>query len=308
MSWLRPVVALAAATFALGARGRVHDVSIPATSETATPLQLGLREVFAERQAAGLPVPKSVQFTYEVTEGAPPAAGRAQVRSLSAAEAGRTVTITGRSVVTFETPEQAGYDYEWPRLDLRGTVLPGAPAGFLDGDYTEAYRAYAEQQVPGVWDQVQFGREPRTVTVRETITITFPEGSTAGSALVRALKAETLYSGATVEQILLGFTYDGPYIDKTTEVNVDFTICLPWPFDDYCWTIPIFEFKAGFELWWAFGLRLPAEAAMSGPIELTSSPSPPKPTFYTDLRREGLERRRVRGGLGRRPVARGARG
>ena len=280
MSRARLCIAIAVATFTLGARAQSGIATIPATNDTATPIQRGLRAMFAERAAAGLPVPASAEYTYEVVEGAPATADGAAVRSLAAAEAGRSVTIVGRAVLSFDEPEQAGYDLQWPRFEIRNSTPPGAGPGVIEGDYTEAYRALAEQQVPGVWDQFEFGREPRTYEIEETITVTFPEGSTAASALAKALATESLASGATLEQILLGFTYEGPHIDHTIGARVAFRACLPWPFRDICFDIELFEFKAGFELSWAFGLRLPVDAAMSGPLELVSGSSAP---FHSDV-------------------------
>jgi hypothetical protein len=71
MSRARLCIAIAVATFTFGARAQPSIARIPATKDTATPIQRGLRAMFAERAAAGLPVPASAEYTYEVVEGAP---------------------------------------------------------------------------------------------------------------------------------------------------------------------------------------------------------------------------------------------
>ncbi len=274
MTPVRLGTALAIAAFAAGVRAQTKTVTgVPATSETASPLQLGLRAAFEQRAAAGLPVPASATYTYEVVEGAPASGESAGLRALTTAEASRSVTVVSRTVLAFDGPEQAGYDQGWPRLVLRAPALPGAP-GPIEGDYTDAYRAYAEQRLPHIWEAVEFGREPITYTIVETTRVTFPEGSTAASALARALTFERL-DAATVDQILLGFTFAGPDIDKTvSEVKAIGPICLPWWLGGGCTDeIEVLDFEAGFRLSWGFGLRLPLDATVSGPLEIETGTS-----------------------------------
>lgn len=268
MSHASLVVAVAAG-FALGAQGQTRGVSIPAAGETATPLQRALGAMLTEREAAGLPVPSSVRYSYDVVEGAAPAASLAPPRS--GAEPVQSVTIVGRTVLRFDNPEQAGYAGQWPRLDIRNA--PEATFQLAEGDYTEAYRAIAEAQIPGIWDRYEFGREPRTYTFEETLTLTVPQSASAASSLARALETAPLSSGSTLESILMGFTYQGLDIDHTVGASASVEGCLPWPLDDICVDVDIFNFKAGFQLSWALGLRLPGEVTLQGPARLASGSS-----------------------------------
>jgi hypothetical protein len=205
-----------------------------------TPIQSSLMEALGLRAAAGLPVPL---VTYDLQSSLGEGMGlAAAVEALSQGAAAENVTITAITTILFDNPQQAGYD-EWPALIVEGGSPIGMDGSFIEGDYTEAYRAALEAKAPGIWEQYEFGQEPRLHTITESFVVSFPDAASLTAAEV-----------ATTEDILMGFTYTGPHFDYTigAEACVPVLGCL-------------FKFKAGFELDWGLGLRLPAEVTLTGP-------------------------------------------
>lgn len=226
--------------------------------EATTPYQSALAEAIAEREAAGLPVPSSVTFDVQRADGAIQAAG---VEGVAAAP---TVSVTATTTIEFANPQQAGYE-EWPALVVEGNLPEEFSGTVMAGDYTEAYREKLAEQLPGIWETYEFGQEPRVYTTTETINITYPPGQSLQNPLMhKKIRPKTLASApmavanaTTGEDILMGFTYSGPHIDYAIEDELEvclFGICLP-----------VYDFKVGFELDWATGLRLPAHATLTGP-------------------------------------------
>jgi uncharacterized repeat protein (TIGR01451 family) len=255
--------------------------------EATTPYQSALAEAVAERQAAGLPVPSSVTFDVQRTDGAVKSAG-------ARGTAAPTVSVTATTTIEFANPQQAGYD-EWPALVVKDNLPEAFSGKVMAGDYTEAYREKLAEQIPGVWETYEFGQEPRIYTTTETINITYPpeelpqnppmykkiplrdpipvrEILNQGQATYDDRPESTALNyppgmpvwapsaAATGEDILTGFTYSGPHIDYTIGDRLE--ICL------FGICGEVYDFKAGFELDWAMGLRLPAHATLAGPDEM----------------------------------------
>lgn len=269
----RVVLAVAVAALALDARAQTDGLSPPGTGtsppkvEPATPLLRALNETLARREASGRPVPSSVEYTYEVSGGAAaPEAGL-----LAVEPATQPVTVTARAVLRFDTPEQAGYVGQWPPLQIRSPFPANPEIVVPEGDYTERYRQYVEQRAPGAWELVPFGREPRTYSLTETITIDAAAGSPVEAAL-QALGGPSAPEGA-VADVLMGFGYIGPNISYVIEddLGVDIPV-IGW--------IEVYYFKAGLEFGWALGLRLPAEVGLTGPVSIASVSSG---RFFADL-------------------------
>jgi hypothetical protein len=151
-----------------------------------------------------------------------------------------TVTVTATTTIEFDNPQQAGYD-EWPALVVENNLPEEFSGEVLAGDYTETYREKIAEQLPGIWETYEFGQEPRTYTTTETIDITYPAEVLPGPSLEAA-------SATTSDDVLMGFTYSGPHIDYTIGDRLE--ICL------FGLCGEVYEFKAGFELDWAMGLRL----------------------------------------------------
>ncbi len=222
--------------------GQETDTVEASTEEAVTPYQQKLTQTLEARAAAGLPNPSSVTFEYELT---PP-------REVAKADGNGTeqvVEITAKTVLHFDGPEEAGYDV-WPALVVTGTLPTDAHGSVLAGDYTELYRTLLAEQIPGIWDQVEFGQEPRTQTISETFNVSY-EGEDAGEDA-----AQTIFYDATgavaMEPILLGLTYMGPDIDYTFGDSLSVR------------NFTVYDFMAGFSLDWIAGLRLPADVALNG--------------------------------------------
>ena len=220
-----------------------------------TPSQIALAEAISQRRAEGLPVPASVTYSFQSSNGQD-FGSLAQAQTLGA----DTVTMTGTTTIYFDGPEQAGYE-AWPALILDGSLSTGDKGSLLSGDYNDAYYAAMEAEFPGFWDQVEFGQEARRYTITENYSFSASDLMTAGPQL-------QAQAAATTEQILMGFTYTGPELDDAF-IEESLEACIP--FTDICATIA--SIKAGFKLDWALGLRLPAEVTLSGPDQMVQGQS-----------------------------------
>jgi hypothetical protein len=203
-----------------------------------TPSQVALAKAISQRQAAGLPVPASVTYDFQSSTGQDfSTLGQAQTSQAA------PVTVTGTTSIYFDGPEQAGYE-AWPALVLKGSLYTGDTGSLTSSDYTDAYYAFMQAEIPGFWDQVEFGHEARRYTITETYAI---NSSTSSIESATSLPPESLQAQTTTsEQILMGFTYTGPELDDAyIEESLDACV----PFTDFCGTV--FSIKAGFKLDWA---------------------------------------------------------
>jgi len=205
-----------------------------------TPFQLALMETMARRAAQGLPVPSQVSFEYASGPQAPQLAAPGVARAIGSRS---PVTVSAKTVIHFDGPAQAGHD-RWPEVIVTDT-RPDKTQGFVrEGNYSQLIRDKMEEAVPGVWQQYEFGREPRTYTFNETFTITDPELS-----LASALSTSTF-----ADEFLMGLTIPGPALDYT--INFDFEVCVV-----LCATAV--DFTAGFRLSWTMGMRLPMDVSLT---------------------------------------------
>ena len=227
--------------------------------EALTPFQLQLEQGINQRKAAGLPVP-SVKFDYQATSND----ALLQISGIATTSTNPT-RVVSKTVIQFDGPEQAGYT-EWPPLVTKDNLPPEVQATVKEEDYTEAYRKFLEEKIPGIWDKYEFGHEPRVYTFVETIETTYPSQNLLET---NPMAAQAVTS---TEQLLMGFTYTGPNISYLLEQKLEtpeICINLPWPLPDFCASpIEIFYVKAGFAVDWALGLRLPAEATLIGPDQM----------------------------------------
>jgi hypothetical protein len=217
------------------------------TGEAGSSFQQSLKAAVAERQAQGLPVPASITFGTVISNT------KAPQNSLTGGDQ-VNVLITSQTVVTMQNPAQAGYT-KWPDLIFDESNLGGAKGFVKAGNYNQAVKDWLAGQFPGIWDQYEFGYEPRQFTFEETYQVQFSEAQL--KIFAAALNAP---DAATVEQILLGFTYEGPHYDYTIDEKFEtcVIVCVTWA-----------EFKAGFALDWGLGLRLPIEATLNSPDPVT---------------------------------------
>ena len=220
--------------------------------EPVTGLQTELAAAFTQRQAMGLPVP-TVTFSAK-SDGVQGFGAQSPTQVL--AMAGKTTTITATTIIYFDGPKEAGYA-EWPALEISGDLASAGTAPFSTGDLTEIIRKGIAEQNPEFWQQVEFGQEARRYTIIETLVQSAPSES-----LLAGMSSPGAIQGTSSADVLMGFTYTGPHIDETREYTAELCIPIPW-FPDPCYEA--FYIKAGVELDWALGLRLPASVTMTGP-------------------------------------------
>ncbi len=215
-----------------------------------TPLQLTLRRAIEERRSEGLPTPASTSYEYEVTTEP------AQFTPRAEADIPNSSSTTGTTVIEFDLPQQAGYD-QWPNLIVEEGMPNGALGSVQPGDYTQTIRDALEETYPGIWQQYEFGYEPRRYTFEETFKIIYPDSSPEPLPITLAEHPQSTMS----EDIILGFTYSGPQIDYTISFKEE--ACFKIFGKKHCMTIA--EAKAGFQLDWAFGVRLPMKMSVNLP-------------------------------------------
>jgi len=246
----------------------------PFQGEPKTAFQSELAAALSQRQAVGLPIP-DVTFntkTADIRRSSAPLLPQMQ------ALAGETTTIATTDIY-FDGPQEAGFD-EWPALNIKGDLADNDINSFETGDLNEVIHAAVEEQIPGFWQQVEFGQEARKFRITETSELSpasdesrlvtssldDPQLSTDKHLylpLPNNKQASPLFSVAD-EDILMGFTYTGPHIDYTIEYEAK--VCLPDWLGGGC--ADLFYLKAGFELDWALGLRLPASVTLNGPDQV----------------------------------------
>jgi len=165
------------------------------------------------------------------------------------------VTVTATSVVQFDNPSQAGLT-QWPALVIRD-VVPAGATGFSRGrDYSTIIRDKLARELPGVWERYTFGYEPRIYTFKETITFH------PGGASPAAMAPVTAPAGVVSGDLVMGISISGPRYDYAIEY--EWKEC----FLGICVTLA--AGRAGFELDWDIGLRLPVAVGLSGPEPLYS--------------------------------------
>jgi len=256
--WIANAFALVLVALAGSAQARKHPAE-DAKEKGSTPLQRSLKDKLEERSKGGQAGPASVDYEFEVAEDGP-----------------KHSKVIGRTTLHFDGPSQAGHGQQWPRLVVKKKHdQPGNPR---EGDFTDEYRAYAEEKLPGVWDQVEFGSEPRDYTFEETIDVAEPGVAPAPSALRALLSPQPLSMASAGSNLLMGFTYEGPHIDYSIKDSAK--VCIK-----FLGCATIYSFRAGFTLDWAAGLRLPASAELVGPIGLVSGSSSP---FTSTLTVQGI--------------------
>ncbi len=213
--------------------------------DVSAPYQAKMLAEIEARRDAGLPVP--------------------DVTTSTAYFPGNTVAVT--TTIAYSGPEEAGYDV-WPALES-GNFLPDGWNGTeFTGDLTEVYREAVESTHPGIWDTYTFGYEPRTITFTERIT------APTQAAIEDFVRNATGLSRS--EDILMGFSVIGP--DWNYTIDFELVLPVPIPFVD---DIVIVSFKAGIELSWAAGIRLPARVSLTAPDVVEVGGSTPFETILT---------------------------
>ena len=199
----------------------------------ATPFQQSLAAALAARTAAGLPTPRvSTALSLAPNDG------------VSGAAAGR---VTARTTIEFGGPAEAGYT-RWPSFTVAAKLPPGARGTVAAGSYDRQVQAAVAAVYPGAWEQYEYGSEPRTYVVEETLALApAPSAATAAAAA-----SETAPGG----QVVLGFTTSGP--------DLDYSISGAWQILG----VTVAQARAGLALGWGAGLRLPLAATLTLPPAL----------------------------------------
>ncbi len=231
--------------------GQQESFTASKQEQANTPLQQALKVTIEERRQAGLPGPKAVSYHYEISD----TSNKNRVGTVSK----QTVIITGTTVLDLSHPEQAGLD-KWPDLVITDTLPTNATGFIVSGDYTQAVRDELEAAFPGIWDQYEFGYEPRRYTFKETFTVTYHQDRPQ----VNMLASGSISSSGVAQELVMGFTTSGPRIDYTIEEKWEECVVV-------CVTLA--EAKAGFELDWDIGFRLPLAVSLitSRPMRVGSS-------------------------------------
>lgn len=185
--------------------------------------------------------------------------------------AGKRFVIEAKTTLKYSGPQDAGRP-QWGRFKVNKHPETGDP---FEEDLTEEYERRLGEAFPkgegepdpdqesredcspenpcpsdlGVWERFDKGKEPRTYELTETITYIVPEETTQFATFATGFEASSPVEGPA----LMGFTYVGPNIDHT--VGHRLRICIFG-----CFTI--YDFRAGFALDWALGLRLPGAASL----------------------------------------------
>jgi len=257
---LFPVLALVLAV-ALALPIAVAPAAVAQTDEDRTPFQQSIIETIAQREAQGLPVPSDVSFEYKYDSDT-------KITALleGGIMPGDQFTITAKTVIHFDNPEQAGNE-QWPDLVVEGD-MPSEGEGFIkEGNYSQFIKDKVEEENPGFWEEYEFGYEPRTYTFNEKYTVTYPELNAGAMALT----AEALSTSTYQDGILMGFTFPGPGLDYE----------IPWSFDIA--GVTVINFWAGFQLDWILGVRLPMEVSLTSTDPMTEGS-----TYYPTSKARGL--------------------
>jgi hypothetical protein len=219
-------------------------------------------ETIARRAAQGLAVPSQVSFEYESSPQAPQLAAPGVARTIGSRS---PVTVSAKTVIHFDGPAQAGHE-QWPEVVVTD-IRPDKTQGFVrEGNYSQLIRDKMEEAIPGVWQQYEFGREPRTYTFNETLTITYPELNSASA----------LGTSTAADEFLMGLTIPGPALDYT--INFDFEVCVL----GICGTAV--DFVAGFRLDWTLGMRLPMDVSLTSTDPLSEGS-----TYFPTSNAAGLD-------------------
>lgn len=240
---LFPVLALVLAV-GLALPIAVAPAAAAQTDEDRTPFQQSIIETIAQREAQGLPVPSDVSFEYKSDSDT-------KITALLEGESvpGDQFTITAKTVIHFDNPEQAGNE-KWPDLVVEGD-MPAEGEGFIkEGNYSQFIKDKVEEENPGFWDKYEFGYEPRTYTFEETERITFSEQDFEKIALL-------LSDSTNAQEILMGFTFPGPNIDYPIVSSLKIA------------GVTVYSFSASFKCDWSLGLRLPMEVSLTSPDSIT---------------------------------------
>lgn len=213
------------------------------------PLQTYLQESIEERSLAQLPKPQTISYTKDFNT--------LLNKGIENSSAGQTIIITATTIIDFEHPSEAGFD-KWPELII-DDQLPFNARGFvIPGNYSKDIQLELALINPEIWKEYEFGYEPRRYTYHETLIIEYYNDPSE----IFEMQANNYFTGP--QDLVMGFSTSGPEINYTVEEIWEECLII-------CVTLA--EAKAGFELDWNIGFRLPLsiDVDASNPMSLGSS-------------------------------------
>ena len=217
--------------------GIVRSISPNDAAEEATPLQQAIMQSIEKRKASRLPVPSSASYEYEMM----PSSSAAYLDEASDSPV-QEFKLVYRTELQFDSPQQAGWE-KWPDVVIEDT-MPSNATGFVnEGDYTQSVREAAEQAQPGIWEQYEFGQEPRTFVYEETFEVFRTDES---SSAPEVMSANPTSSG----DILFGFTNSFVYDYKFVMSQEIASVGKIWA-------------EAQVSYGWGAGIRLPINVSVT---------------------------------------------
>lgn len=204
-------------------------------------LQTRIVRLMADRTARGLPTPV-LSLEFRSQQGS----SLAEVRNKVYAP-GEGYSYTAKTVVYYRGPADAGLE-RWPAMTVRPEQ--SQKLGITSAELQARYVARREAASPGFWQRHRLGYEPRTYTVVESQTLTYPrrlDVQPAGARVSEQFGLSALQSAQT--NLLFGFSFFIPSIGDTWSFG----------FED------VETLDLSFSLDFGIGLRLPMLAELESP-------------------------------------------
>lgn len=172
------------------------------SNDIATPFQKAVKEIIQKAKSEGRPHPEA-SFEGSIVQNEI-VAGKASARVLSSLSQPPTniTTINARTILEFDTPEEAGLDM-WPLLESNISTS----ASIMQQDSSKSANAtqLLIENYPQIYgpDGYDYGEEPRTLVIDETLIVT---------ELERRISNTFVNSHSTsFNDVVMGFTIDRLY-------------------------------------------------------------------------------------------------
>lgn len=208
----------------------------------ATPLQGKIADWVAERRARGLAAP-SVSFEFSSAQGS----SVFELRSKRYGP-GQGYSYVAKTLIRYSGPAEAGLR-RWEPLALSDQAV--RKLGLPPSSLVERYVSKVAASRPGFWDRHTLGYEPRTFTITQRGTVTYPEAASLAPA-------DVLATGTASDELVLGFSLGGRLFEEES-----------WGFGWEGVQDVSFYVRVGAGL----GLRLPIGARLDSPEPLDEGSS-----------------------------------
>lgn len=208
---------------------------------SATPMQKEIKDSLANLIKTGKSHPKA---TY----------------SVNVTRVGDLVTVMGVTTLDYASPSDAGLT-KWPSFIIKkGPNLQGTGT-IKEGNYTN----YVIEKAPQIFGpgKAIFGHEARRTIIVETL-----QAHTSLQTTVTPFPKIAPHHSPLAKNVLMGFSIPPQNIDWTiaaTSQSCTYVVffgntCVTW-----------YDFKAGFQLAYGLGMRLPATVSITGPNSMVAS-------------------------------------